>query len=260
MEKHHRPRHGRKTAPPIIGGLLVIMAIVGAVTIFISGFNLTTKILDNTKEKEKFEQIVFPILMLDPVPFEDPTELDNETLLRASLWSTLNRKREAYTVNDEGQMIVPASDVDVSAANLFGKNVELEHKSFSEGFMVNYTYDEETLTYNVPIDARAGYYIPKVMNIDKKGNIYSLLVGYVSAGDGWAMNLDGEKLEPTPSKYMVYELQKDDDNYILVTIKDPEDGAIPGLPIQQNPDSPEAQSQQEQPQFEVQDQPENQEA
>ena len=43
-------------------------------------------------------------------------------------------------------------------------------------------------------------------------------------------SIKGEKSEPTPSKYMIYELQKVDDHYHLIAIKDPPEGAVPGIP------------------------------
>ena len=42
--------------------------------------------------------------------------------------------------------------------------------------------------------------------------------------------MSGDTTEPSPSKYMIYELERVDDNYQLVGIKDPPDGVVPGVP------------------------------
>lgn len=203
----------------IIGVGFSILAIIGLITVIVSGYGFTKKILDNEGQKAKFEKILLPILMLDPVPFDNPKTLDELTILRASLWTAIGEKREKYSYDDMGNMIVPKSDVDFYAARLFGKDIEVNHQSFSEGLLIRYVYDEEHLLYRVPMDAQTGYYIPKVIKVIKKGDKFLLTVGYVPTGNGWAISVKGQKLEPTVDKYMIYELKKVDNNYQLVAIK-----------------------------------------
>lgn len=204
----------------IIGVVFSVLALIGLITVVMSGFNFTKKILDNESQKAKFEKVILPVLMLDPVPFDDPENIDEITVLRACLWTAIGEKRETYSYDDLGNMIVPQSDVEVYGKRLFGKSVDINHQSFSEGLLIRYIYDEENLLYRVPMDAQTGYYVPKVEEISKKGDVYSLTVGYLPPGNGWAMSVKGQKLEPTPDKYMIYQLKEVDNGYQLLSIKE----------------------------------------
>ena len=57
-----------------------------------------------------------------------------------------------------------------------------------------------------------------------------LTVGHLAPDNQWMQSIKGEKSDPTPSKYMIYELKKVEDHYQLVAIKDPPDGAVPSIP------------------------------
>ena len=92
-----------------------------------------------------------------------------------------------------------------------------------------YSYDESTKTYYVPVDVTA-LYTPQVEEITRNGDTFELLVGYVAPTNQWIQSLSGDTTEPSPSKYMIYELERVDDNYQLVGIKDPPDGVVPGVP------------------------------
>ncbi|MEG1449089.1 MAG: hypothetical protein RR048_01835 [Oscillospiraceae bacterium] len=218
----------------LIGIVFSILAVIGLITVIASGYNFTKKILDNESQKEKFESVILPVLMLDPVPFDDAKNLDEVTILRASLWTAIGEKRETYSYDDLGNMIVPKSDVDVCGSRLFGKNVEIKHQSFSEGLLIRYIYDEENLLYRVPMDAQTGYYVPKVEQIVKKGDTFILSVGYLPPGNAWAMSVKGQKLEPTPDKYMLYELKEVDNGYQLLSIKEDQSHKILGNTEQEN--------------------------
>ena len=90
------------------------------------------------------------LLMLDPAAFEDPNQLDREVILKSALWATLLENRTKYNYDENGMLLVPASDLDVAAKKLYGSKVSLEHKTFSEGYDFFYLYDEETNRYSVP--------------------------------------------------------------------------------------------------------------
>ena len=50
-------------------------------------------------------------------------------------------------------------------------------------------------------------YVPKVVDIAKDGNVYTLIVGYVSPTTLWNVSEDGSS-ESVPDKYLYYELEK----------------------------------------------------
>jgi len=190
-----------------IGAVLIALAAVGAVSVCSLLFNLGARILDNTSQKEAFEWKIYPLLMLDPATFDDPAQLDEVFVLKTALWSTLLENRTKYTYDEMGMLIVPASDLDVAAKSLYGNAVTLKHQTFAEGYEFSYLYDEETGTYSVPIMGQTAIYVPKVVDINKNGDIYTLIAGYVAPTTLWNVS-EGGDYESVPDKYLYYDLEK----------------------------------------------------
>ena len=190
-----------------IGAVLIALAVIGTLSVCSILINLGARVLDNSRQKESFEWKIYPLLMLDPAVFEDPNQLDKEVILKSALWSTLLENRTKYEYDENGMLLVPASDLDVAAKRLYGSGVVLEHRTFNEGYDYFYIYDEETNTYSVPIMGQTASYVPKVVDIAKDGNVYTLIVGYVSPTTLWNVSEDGSS-ESVPDKYLYYELEK----------------------------------------------------
>ncbi|MEG1869532.1 MAG: hypothetical protein RR205_01650 [Oscillospiraceae bacterium] len=221
-------RQNRLAAP--IGGAFVVLALIGLVTVIVLAAQATSKIVDNSQEKQKFAQVITPVLMFDPVPFNKAEELDPLFILRSSIWATLMEKKSSYTYDDMNRITVPSSDVDITCARLFGADIKLKHQSFQTFTTAIYSYNEDVKAYYVPIEAENILYIPKVLNIEQKDDIFTLTVAYLPPGNSWVMSQNTETGEPKPDKYMIYVLEKTDrDVYRLVSIKDPPDGAVPEL-------------------------------
>ena len=225
-----RRRKNRRAAP--LGALFLVLAVIGLATVGMLSINLTQQVLDNSKEKAKFERMLLPVLMFDPVPFESPAEADPLAILQYSLWSALySDKRDSYVYSDNGLLMVPVSDVDVECAKLLGPDIKLEHKSFGD-LNITYTLNTESNVYEIPIAAQVGYYTPKVEKISKKGDTYTLTVGYLPPGNAWTSDLSGTKYEPTPDKYMLYVMKKVKGGYNLIAIRDlPTNNASSGMGI-----------------------------
>ena len=58
-------------------------------------------------------------------------------------------------------------------------------------------------------------YVPKVVDIAKDGNFYTLIVGYVSPTTLWNVSEDGSS-ESVPDKYLYYKLEKVDRNEFVI--------------------------------------------
>lgn len=223
-----KKRRRKYSAAVPLGGFFILMAMIGVITVAVFGVRATESLIDNSKQKEEFADIILPVLMFDPVPFEDPNEMGELALLRSSIWSAVISNNDKYSIGDGNMVSVPKSDVDVACASLFGSSVTLNHQSF-EDYLSLYSFDEETQTYYVPVDANI-LYTPQVEEISRNGDIFELTVGYLAPDNQWMQSIKGEKSDPTPSKYMIYELKKVEDHYQLVAIKDPPEGAVPGIP------------------------------
>ena len=202
-----------------VGMVLIVLAVIGSVALCSALINFGARILDNASLKEAFEWKVYPVLMLDPATFDDPAQLDEVFVLKTALWSTLLENRTKYDYNEQGMLIVPASDLDVAAKRLYGSAVTLNHQTFFEGYEFSYLYDEETGTYLVPVMGQTAAYVPEVVDISKDGNVYTLIVGYVAPTTLWNVSEDGES-ESVPDKYLYYDLEKiDRRNYIIKAVR-----------------------------------------
>ncbi len=235
-EQEQKKGHQRKyPLAVVVGAISVLLALIGLITVLTCCFRLGQRLLDNSREKEKFEQILFPVVMFDPATCEAPEEMDPIILLRSSIWSAFVSNMEKYTLDGSNNASIAKSDVDVACAKLYGPEIALEHQSFSD-YMNTYYYDEGKETYLVPFDASSVLYTPQVLDVDKSGVIYTLQVGYLESGNEWLQTLQGRDYEPTPDKYMIYTMKKVDKHFQLVSIQYPEEGAVPGKPVYEQED------------------------
>ena len=237
MSEEHKS-HRKFPQAVAVGAVVVVLALIGLLTVLSSVVHLTQRLLDNSAEKEQFEQILFPVVMFDPGTIESPSEMDELVLLRSSIWAAFVSNMEKYPLDSSNRITVAKSDVDVACAKLFGSDIQLKHQSFSD-YMSTYFYDEERQSYLAPMDATSILYTPQVEEISHSGVIYTLRVGYMESGNEWIKTLQGKDYDPQPDKYMIYTLEKMDKNYKLLSIDFPEEGAVPGKPVYTQPQTTE---------------------
>jgi hypothetical protein len=214
-----RPGRRNRYAAPI-GGVFIILCLVGFFTVASVCLNATKSLLDNSKAKQEYEKMLLPVVIFDPVPFENPVNIDNASLLQYSIWATaMGDKRDQYEYDDNNMMVIPASDVDVAALELFGPDVKLEHQSFGD-LENSYLYDEDIKSYHVPIITVTGFATPKVEEINKVGDTIELKMGYVPPSTILDIDTNGKVGTPEPQKYMIYELHRAKSGWYLYAIKD----------------------------------------
>jgi len=216
--RYKRRRKNRLAAP--IGGAFFLLAVIGVVTIIITSLRLTQQVLDNKSQKESFEQLIRPVVMFDPVPFETAENISNTSLLLYCMWSALSSERSKnYVLAENQELLVPASDLDVAAHILFGGVASLEHGTFGD-FEVQYYYDSEKKMYSVPMLAELFVYTPRVTDIAKDGDFYNLTVEYIPPGSAWTAALGGNTQEPQPDKTMIYVMNKQKDGWHIIKVRD----------------------------------------
>ncbi len=222
-----RKRRGRKA---FLGLVFVLLAAVGIVTIAMLGTKVVSDVFDNRSEKQKLERFIQPLLMLDPPPFDSVDKADNILLLQASMWATIiNAEKTKYSYDDWGMMVVPATDVNVYCAKLFGDGVELIHQTFGD-FSISFLYNPDTRCYSVPATGIMALYTPQIEKIEKDGATYNLLVGYIPPGMGWEQ-VGGNSSSPDPDKYMTYIVEYVGRNPRIIAVKD-----VPSNQSSQAPD------------------------
>lgn len=190
-----------------LGGSVFVLAAIGLVTIISLLVGLVSNLIESNRKETEFERLIAPLVMVDPPSFDDPSKLSNQLLLQSSMWSVLlNTDTSQYVTDDYDRLTIPASDVDVQCAKLYGSEIHLEHMTFG-GFESPFLYDSEAQRYYVPITGQSNVYTPRVESIARDGDLYILTVGYVPPTYSWVQNARGKDYEVHPQKYMLYTVQ-----------------------------------------------------
>ena len=225
-QKKPRKKRGKHRYAAPVGGAYILLALIGVIAVIYGAVQLYGKLTDNSKLLRQIERQIQPVMMFDPVPFDNIQDVDNKVLVKTSIWSCMySDKRGSYTYDDNGMILIPVSDVEVAAVKLYGLEAKLTHTSLEEDG-ISYTYDAENNVYRVPMMAQGGYYTPMVVDMQKNGDVYEVTVGYVAPGASWTTTEDGDSYTPTPDKYMIYRMKKEDGEYYIVGIKDPGEAPV----------------------------------
>ena len=212
-------RNKRRLYAAPIGGAFILLAFVGLATLVFGGIFFTNLVLDNQGDKERLENIIRPVLMWDPPPFENVADINPVMMLNFSMWAALMDENANYPLNENQEMEVPASDLDVAATRLFGPYVNLAHRTFGE-YEQSFYFDEVRRIYHVPATVQLMVYSPQVVSIERSGDLYYVLVGYVPPMGAWSANVQGGRGEPTPDKYMIYVMRRVGGTHQIVALRD----------------------------------------
>lgn len=224
----------KKKKAAALGVVVLLFALLGVVTFISFTVQTINNMIGHEQEKQKFEELIRPVVMFDPVPFDGIADAGNTTLLQASVWGTLlSGQKTTYAYDETGLLIIPASDIDLSAVRLFGPDVVLEHQTFGDVEMT-FLYDKTTKTYRVPSIGYLGIYTPEVLDIQRQNGYTVLKVGYVSPGYIWSYDEQGREVNPEPAKIYYYVLLQNKNGYYITAIREnnPLDvGAESGTPV-----------------------------
>ncbi len=195
-----------------IGVVAIILAVVGLVTVIRFSVDTVKDLTDKTAEKQKYEQMLEPVVMFDPDPFDDLTQADVPQLLNSAVWALLmsdeGTDKYPYSEGENFGIIVPQADIEKYFVSLFGTEIDIAsmHASID---MSEYeiSYDAATKSYILPITGIESAYTPKVYEIEKQGSSLILSVGYIG-NKAWVQIADGEYEAPEPDKYMKITLRE----------------------------------------------------
>lgn len=209
----------RRKFASILGGIFILFAAIGLISVSMWGFKSVTGLFDNSANRDRYESFISPVVMMDPAPFSVVENMEDDLLLQSALWAALTgENRGAYTYDENGLLLVPASDVNVAAAKLYGPDIHIIHRSFDDND-ASYLFDPEISAYRVPSVNKVAY-SPYITAITKKGDNVVLTVGYIAPGNIWTTdNLEnGESNKPAPEKYMLYTLTKWEQGYYISSV------------------------------------------
>lgn len=195
-----------------IGIIVLILAVVGAVSTVKFAADSIKKMADDTADKQKYEQMLKPVVMFDPDPFDDLKQADVSQLLNSAVWSLLmsedGTEKYPYSEGEVFGIIVPQEDIEKHFINLFGTEINIAsmHDSIDMS-AYDITYDAALKSYILPITGVESAYTPKVYEIEEKGSSVILSVGYIN-NKAWAQVADDGYATPEPDKYMKITLRE----------------------------------------------------
>lgn len=195
-----------------IGIIAAVLAVIGLITVIRFSADTIQNFSDKTAEKKEYEEMLTPVVMFDPDPFDDLTQADVSQLLNSAVWALLMSDEGAdkypYSEGETFGILVPQEDIEQYFVSLFGTEIDLAslHSSID---MSEYeiTYDAALKSYILPITGVESAYTPKVYEIEKQGSSVILSVGYIG-NRAWVQIEDGEYTAPEPDKYMKITLRE----------------------------------------------------
>lgn len=206
-----------------IGVIAGILAVIGLITVIKFTADTVKSITDNTAAKKEYEQMLTPVVMFDPDPFDDLTQADVSQLLNSAVWALLMSEDGAdkypYSEGENIGIIVPQADIEQYFVSLFGTEIDIAamHTTLD---MSEYdiTYDAALQSYILPITGIESAYTPKVYDIQKQGSSRILSVGYIGT-KAWVQVADGEYSAPEPDKFMKITLRERDGGMYVSSIQ-----------------------------------------
>lgn len=233
-DKVNKRKALNKLAFPL-GLTIIIFAIIGVVFAVSSGINAIKELTDNSEKKLEYEKMLIPVVMYDPEMFDDVSAADLNQLTVCAVWSIIKNDEiypGKYETDDQGNIMIPAEDVEKEFTKLFGTDVVPTHIGV-KGHFDEFTFNEQSRCYLVTSAGTVPIYTPKVTEIDKTSNTVVLTVGYLAA-EAWAQDEAGNFIQPEPSKYVKVTLRESSNGYYISAMQatDAPENAEPNVTLQ----------------------------
>lgn len=159
--------------------VVIVMAVIGVISSVRFVAQITSNLLDNTSLKNEFARFIYPVVVNDIAPFEEPDEIPDSSKISCAIWNILLNRDTSEFAKDEGNgLTIPEYNVLASCRELFGSTVSLNHQTVGNA-EVRFTYNEETHTYSANKNIRYLTYSPQIISMTEDGDVYTVIVGYV---------------------------------------------------------------------------------
>ena len=185
---------------------LALVGLVSLVTIIVAAAGNASR-AKTAQALKRYEQLLKPVVMLDPPTFEKLDSAPDYVILQSSILDALDRNANANLAYDEtGKRLLPLSEVEASCHKLWGDR-PLEPSSFEIQENL-FEFDELQQVYHIP-SVGFGNYRPLAEKFVHQGGKVEVTVGYIPIDS--VMN--------TPEKRMVYVLEGDEGSETITAIR-----------------------------------------
>ncbi len=210
--KEKTKKSGKNKLAFPIGIIILILAVVGTVSTVKFAVDSVKNMTDDTADKKKYEEMLKPVVMFDPDPFDDLKQADVSQLLNSAVWALLmsdeGTEKYPYSEGEVFGIIVPQEDIEKHFVSLFGTEIDIASMHDSVDMSAyDITYDAALKSYILPITGIESAYTPKVYEIEEKGSTVILSVGYIG-NKAWAQVEADGYAAPEPDKYMKITLRE----------------------------------------------------
>lgn len=205
---------GNQVAIRVMGIIILIFALIGFVSVVILTGKGIALLFDNSEERRQYANQISSLVVLDPMPFDDVTKIQQEVAAEACIMEIAKNSsdEEIYEYDTEGRMLVPVEKIKEQAKKLFGSGFTLDLTALNYDGSP-YLYDEEKGSVHVPITGYTYLYYPRVDSIRHSDGITTLRVAYMPT------SVSADPSEVQPEKYMDYVLEGKKGSEIITAIK-----------------------------------------
>ncbi len=221
FKKEEQVRNQRRRSRQLIGLVLSVLIVVGAISIVTGGYELVQSLSDSDEDRQQYQDLYEPLVWFDILPFESVSQVDENSIKQAVIWGVLNERGAELERTENGEALVPASDVDQYAVRIFGPDFRFSgHETFTDPIQgLVYPFNAETQMYTAPVTSlQPEFYASAVEIVNEAGGVRRLVMGYIStrtSDDQLIADLDYN----SPARYMDFMLRRDGGEYYLYAIQ-----------------------------------------
>ena len=195
---------GAARARAVVGTIVMLFAVFGlgcAVFFGVKGIDALARKREQTL-CEKYNARLVAVAAVDPASFDDLSDASMADLIKVSLWSIVGAgvdpNRYRY---EDGELCVPAADVEAAYAAFFGNQRPIVHGS-AEGYGYTFQYSEEDAAYYIPMTTLEPLYTPRVTAVETKSGATVVTCGFISSGLWMQDARTGDIAVPEPDRYV----------------------------------------------------------
>ena len=228
---HTAKRRQHPLAAPL-GFLVLVLALVGGISLLVSGWGLIQKAADDTPLKQELTAFLKPVMLQNPTAFSGGKQAaSSPACIKAAIWQVTETDRirvrqkkgdSQYESDENDRLLIPEKEVNAAFQKLFGKDLTPDTGVFAtEEDAFSLWYDKTAAQYHVPAFT-ATLYQPVVDSVKKKDGTYQVRVGYVAAAD-ITVDDQGNDIPPTAadaSMFQQYTVKQTATGYQLTAIAD----------------------------------------